>query len=558
MVALVLAALLAQPAPPAPPPPPTPEVERASPRLPRPPAPPPAPGSVLRGDWPEKASGKRITLEDTTSIDDALEAIADAAGWNVVLNTHRTGNRLLVVKLRDVPVEEAIQAALQGTDLVATRRGDTVIVAPTSEPAGETPVLSGFDRPTGKRFTGDLDGVGAGEALRRIARAGGLSIVLPPGELPSINASFQSVPVEDALRAVLAQAGLSAAREGSLLVVAARPKGFDFSFDFRGRLPEHVGREVDRAMREAEREMRDAQREMGRIGGTRDRVENGDVVLRPGERVKDAVAMKGSVTLESGSEAQSVVAILGDATLEGGARAGEVVAILGDVKIGPGAIVAGDATSVGGKIEVDPGADVGGEQVSVPVPGFSDVTWSLGPSLLWGHADSPLLAVAQVLARFALYFALGLLLLALFPRRVEAVAASMVSDPLRAVLVGLLGTVAMPVLSVLLVVTLIGALLVPVQVLGILAAGVLGYTALAFHIGRSLPIRIQKGTAALQLAIGTAIVVTLTEIPVLGWLVWIAGWLLVFGAVLRSRGGSEGALATTAAPPAASPPAAPA
>jgi len=554
MVALVLAALLAQPAPPAPPPPPV-EVERVSPapRPPRPPLPPPAPrAGVLRGDWPAQPSGKRITLDDTTSIDDALEAIADAAGWNVVLNTHRTGNRLLVVKLRDVPVEDAIQAALQGTGLVATRRGDTVVVAPGDEPGPESPVLSGFDKPTGKRFTGEFESVDAGEALRRIAKAGGLSIVLPPGEHPRITASFRSVPVEDALRAVLSQAELSASREGTLLVVAARPQGFDFQFGFRGRLPEEIGREVEEAMRDAERDRRE-----GRIGGTKDRVESGDLVLRPGERVKDAVAMRGSVTLESGSEAQDVVAILGSATLEGGARAGEVTAILGDVKIGPGAVVEGNATSIGGKIDVDPSAEVGGQQTSVPVPGVSGFTGWLGPSLLWGQASSPLLAVAQVLARFAMYFALGLLLVALFPRRVDAVAASMVADPLKAILVGLLGTVAMPVLTVLLVVTLVGILLVPVQVLGILAAGLLGFTALSFHVGRSLPIRIQKGTAVLQLAIGTAIVVLVTQIPILGGLAFVAGWLLVFGAVLRSRGGSESvALPTVTVPPPAPPAAA--
>jgi hypothetical protein len=227
------------------------------------------------------------------------------------------------------------------------------------------------------------------------------------------------------------------------------------------------------------------------------------------------------------------------------------------VKVGPGAQIEGNATSIGGKIEVDPSAEIGGQQTSVALPGVSGFTGWLGPSLFWGHAPSPLFAVAQVLARFAMYFALGLLLLALFPRRVDAVAASMVADPLKAILVGLLGTVAMPVLAVLLVVTLVGILLVPVQVLGILAAGVLGFTALSFHIGRSLPIRIQKGTVVLQLAIGTAIVVLITQIPILGGLAFVAGWLLVFGAVLRSRGGSEGtALATSPVPPAAPPAAA--
>ena len=53
------------------------------------------------------------------------------------------------------------------------------------------------------------------------------------------------------------------------------------------------------------------------------------------------------------------------------------------------------------------------------------------------------------------------------------------------------------------------------------------------------------------------IVVVVTQIPILGWLAFVAGWLLVFGAVLRSRGGSPGAvLATAAVPPPAPPPAA--
>ncbi|HEY6100341.1 MAG TPA: secretin and TonB N-terminal domain-containing protein, partial [Anaeromyxobacter sp.] len=446
MLALVVATLLLQQAPGTPSAPPAPP-PAAGPRATPPPAPrapqalpPPRAAEPLRGDWPKEPSGKRISLEDTTSIDDALEAIAEAAGWNVVLNTGREGNKLLVLRLRDVPVEDALRAALQGTDLVATRRASTVVIAASAEAVEPRPVLSGFDKPTGKRFTGDFEQTPAGEALRKIAKAGGLSIVLPPGDAGNVNASFQGVPVEDALRAVLEQAGLAAERQGTLLVVSGRGPAFGPDRLRRG-LPPDIGRHVDEAMRQAEREVRRAEREMDRVGGDRDRVVNGDVVIRPGEHARDIVAIRGSVKLESGAEARDVVAILGSVTLAGGSRAREVTAVLGGIQVGPGAEIEGNATSVGGKITVDPGAEIGGEQTGVDVPGVSGITGILGPKILWGSSESGWFGVAQVLARFATYFALGLLLVALFPRRVDGVAASMVASPWKAILVGVLGTV---------------------------------------------------------------------------------------------------------------------
>jgi hypothetical protein len=106
---------------------------------------------------------------------------------------------------------------------------------------------------------------------------------------------------------------------------------------------------------------------------------------------------------------------------------------------------------------------------------------------------------------------------------------------------------------VLLVVTVVGILLVPVQIIAVIAAGVLGVTALTFHVGQALPFaRVQAAPMVAKLALGTAIFVLLTAIPFLGALVWIAVWLLAFGAVLRTRFGQTPVLpiATTAMPPA--------
>jgi hypothetical protein len=487
------------------------------------------------------------------------------------------------MKLRDVPVEEALRAAIAGTELTATKRGNTVIVAPGAPrppgpPPAPVPTLAGFDKPTGKKFTGEFEETPAGDALRQIAKAGGLSIVLPPGGLVPVNASFQDVPVEDALRAVLRQANLVAARDGGLLTVSRAP-GRLGGFLPPG-MPEEARRAAEEGMRAAEEAMRDFDPDVRADGddfadwGGRDRQSTGsDVVVASGEQVRDVNAVRGSVRvqgggrtrdvsavsgsveLDSGASSRDVVAVLGSVRLQGGARARQVVAVGGSVELGPGASVENDVIAIGGRLTIDPEAQVGGSRQSISVPGlpsllgFTSHRWlSDGPSPGW--------VIFEAIVKFAVLFVLGLLVLALFPRRMEAVSSSMVASPVKATLAGLLGTIVMPILLVLLVVTIVGILLVPVQIIAILAAGVLGVTALTYHVGRALPLaRVQASPMVVQLAIGTAIFVVLTAIPFLGGLVWMAVWLLAFGAVLRTRFGQTPTLplATAVPPPAPAP-----
>ncbi len=455
----------------------------------------------------------------------------------------------------------------------------------TQEAPGERPVLKGFGRPSGKRFTGEFDDTEVDDALRQIAKAGGLSIVLPDGHRHErISATFEDAPVEEALRAVLAQAGLFAERQGAIITV--REEGGLSGFSALG---QGIGREVERranealreadretrrteretrrAEREAERERRRAQREGDQAskgadrGGThgRDRVVQGDAVVRAGESVRDVVAMRGSVRLEPGSQARDAVAILGSVSLEPGAQARAAVAIGGDVRVGPGAQIGRDAVSIGGEVKADPSAEIGGETTAIGVPELSGLTSLFGSRTIFGHASSPLWKLGQALAKFVVYFVLALALLALFPRRVDAVSAGFTTHPWKSVLTGLLGLAVAPIVIVLLVATIIGIPLVPVAAIMLLAAGVLGFTSLASYIGRALPLKVQRNAQVLQLAIGTAMIVVVTQIPVVGAMAWVAAALLTFGAVLRTRFGSQTpALATTLAPPPPPPPAAPA
>ncbi|HEY6107254.1 MAG TPA: hypothetical protein VIV59_14815, partial [Anaeromyxobacteraceae bacterium] len=381
----------------------------------------------------------------------------------------------------------------------------------------------------------------------------------------------------DALRAVLAQADLTAARRGSVLTVS-RESGprivisggkRRFQFGVEG-LPD--SQEIADMAREAAEEARQAldearqdmdQGTSGRgMRGASDRVVHGDVTVAPGERVRDVVAIKGNVKLSPGAVAREATAVVGSVEIGPGATVlRNATAVGGDLHVAAGARVGRDATSVGGKIVIEPGGEVEGGQTSVHIPGLGGLLGLALGAGEFGAKVSPVVRAASALAEFAVLFALGLLTLLLFPRRLDGVGASLVSAPWKALLTGLLGSVAMPVLTVLLAVTIIGIPLIAVQWLGVMVAGILGVAALALLAGRRLPLKLERGQAVAQLAIGTALLVVMGKIPVLGTMVWVAVWLFVFGAVLRTRFGQTlpgEPLPTSPAPAPPSPPAAPA
>ncbi len=537
-----------------------------APEPPPAPSPPPAPasGPVSRrvGEWPERPSGRKLSpafMGEHLTVDEALERIADSAGWNLVANTGRLGDRTLVLTLRDVPVETALDAVLEGSPLVATRRGDTVTVAPGLPlPAASRPVLSGIDRPSGKRFSGDLVEVPVGDALRKIADAAAISIVLPPGLRGTVSGRFKEAPVEEVLRAVLSQAGLVASREGSILTVA-RGSGPAMVIEGNrrartfGPTDEELQQLSDGAVAEANRSLRELERAEGAAdkaedgakaarGNRRkghDRVLRGSQVIGPGERAGDVVVIGGSVRLEAGATADQVTAILGSIDLAPGVVVDrEVVAIGGDVHVSPGAHVGADAVSIGGRIVIDQGGEVEGGQTSIDVPGLGGMLSLAGVAgLSPTRSASRLLGVGHALAQFAAFFTMGLLFLLVAPRRLEALTGSLTQAPVKAVLTGILGMLALPVIALLLVVTIVGIPLVAVLLLGTLVAGVMGFTALAMHFGRALPLRPQRGAAVVHLALGTAVLVAVGQIPLLGFLSWAAVWLFVLGVVLRTRFG---------------------
>ncbi len=103
--------------------------------------------------------------------------------------------------------------------------------------------------------------------------------------------------------------------------------------------------------------------------GPRDRASRGEtLVVRSGERLENAVALRGDLVVEAGAEVDKAVAFGGSVTVRSGGKVSEnAVAIGGDVVVEGGGRVGKDAVSLGGQVREAAGAKVGGSAVGLAV-----------------------------------------------------------------------------------------------------------------------------------------------------------------------------------------------
>ncbi len=427
-------------------------------------------------------------------------------------------------------------------DAGATRSGDL---------AGDWPA-----HVSGKKVT--VEAKTPDEALKEIAAAAGWGLALnsgPAGSAPT-QFSFRKIGVEEALTAVLSVSNLKATRIGDTVAIIPRPAA-----QARADEDEDVDAQKEAAENSAEAAADALLGDAGAIsngdagvnvvidlrglhkgkGHHHRHASNGpdeahlgqDVDIPAGSKVGDVVAVGGSIHVGAGASTNDLVAIGGSIETEPGAVvAGDAISVGGSAHLGAGTSVTGDSVTLGGTLELDPGATVSGQQINL---GLGRLFAFGGPALFAGGLT--ILFLVSKLAQFVLFFCLGALLLFAAPTQLANIEASMLRQPVRAGLIGFLVSLAIPVLTVLLIVTLVGIPLVAVEFFGIALAVLMGFTAMSVVVGQRLQIP-TRGGGLLGLAVGTAIVVALTALPWIGWLVLATGWFVALGAALGTRFGS--------------------
>lgn len=275
-----------------------------------------------------------------------------------------------------------------------------------------------------------------------------------------------------------------------------------------------------------------------------------DVIVEEGEVVEgDAVAIFGSV-------------------LVNGIVEGDAVAIGGAVTIGPRGRVDGDGVAIGGGVSRETGGEVRGETVSIGKGGDWGGEWVNGRYIRhhrfpWGFFSRGGRLLVWIVWSVVLIL-LTLLVMAVARRPVENVCSRARHEAFKMGLIGLAAWLLVGPAIVLFLVTIIG---IPIGLVVIpllfAVALLLGYTGVGLAVGeriggsagRSAYLNLALGVLALQ---GVSIIAGIMRIPgswlgVLGWIVAVVGWAVIFvastvglGAVIMTRFGTS---APKVAPP---------
>lgn len=274
-----------------------------------------------------------------------------------------------------------------------------------------------------------------------------------------------------------------------------------------------------------------------------------DTQASPPRRRDDIVRLGGNVTVEANEiVAGDVVVIGGSADIEGQVE-GDVAVIGGSLKLGPHASIRRDLTVVGGALDKDPNAFVGGKVAEVGVGGvpFSGRRGSVSRFSWWrNYGLSPFIGLAGTLVRVALVMLLAGIVMLVARTPVEQIAERAAAEPVKSWAVGLLAEILfVPVLVltvVVLAVSIIGIpllLVVPVAIVAALIVCLVGFTGVAYHIGRLIEARFDtlRNRPYLTTIVGIIVIVSplllARIIGLVGGLGVIAGVLLATGILLE-------------------------
>jgi len=260
-----------------------------------------------------------------------------------------------------------------------------------------------------------------------------------------------------------------------------------------------------------------------------------DYTLRADDSVREIRSLFGDVTIEGRVE-QDVVVAMGSARLSRTAVIeGSLVVAGGSATIEEGASVRRDLVVVGGTLTAPPGFSPDGDHVVVGSPWIGDTLRDLLPwitrGLLWGRLIVPDLAWLWVVV--IIFFLIYLALNTVFDRPVAASADLMVRRPVSTFVVGLLVLVlTLPALA-LVAASVIGLALVPFVLCALVIVALVGKTAVARAIGRSV-LRSEspdnRFPALVAFAIGSVLLTLAYMVPVLGFVTWALTSVLGLGA----------------------------
>jgi len=251
------------------------------------------------------------------------------------------------------------------------------------------------------------------------------------------------------------------------------------------------------------------------------------------ETLREIVKVGEDLFVTPGEEVMKALVINGDVYVQGAVRE-DVVALGGSIYLGPRSRVGGNVTAVGGSIVKQEGAQVDGELSTIQTP-------DLGPLIkMLSRFEMPTF-VPHVLhysgfAQFIGLLFLAIVVAALLPGTVSHVSFIVEHHLPRTVFWGVLALLLIVPVGLMLLISLVGIVLIPIEIIFIICCGLLGYVAAAHLVGRKiwLALKLSEKSVMLETVLGLVVLFIVSWVPFLGWFVLAMLVFMGFGGVITA------------------------
>lgn len=246
------------------------------------------------------------------------------------------------------------------------------------------------------------------------------------------------------------------------------------------------------------------------------------------------VKIGGNVNVPEKLSTKQAVAVGGNVTVAGKVKE-DAVAVGGNVYLKDSAVVNGDAVSIGGKVIKERGAVVKGKTVMAKVPLLVPALGIIlaGDMIQW-------LIFARMVSSLG-FIVLAMALVALFTPQIGRVSSLIEKKPLANFGWGVLFSLLLIPFTLLLIVSLIGIVFIPLWILLVIAAGLVGYVSASHVLGKKFlsALKIKGKPMMWETVVGIVLLMVIGWVPVLGGLAQMILCACGFGAVGISRFGNR-------------------
>ena len=249
------------------------------------------------------------------------------------------------------------------------------------------------------------------------------------------------------------------------------------------------------------------------------------------------VKIGSDVIIEEGMKVRNVLALGGQITVEGFVE-NHVIAVGGSVVLTRTAVVGGNVISLGGIVARGRGSEIHGnlteinsDDISAAISNALSDEWE-GWSWIFAIVSLSIFIGVLILTLLTVYF---------IPKPIRIITTAVRDIPVKVILWGIIGLILIVPLAVLLAISVIGIVLIPLEMTLVLCAIILGFVSVSQLVGEKLfsVLKRHDHNIVRETIWGLIILWVIGWIPYVGWMLKVFAIVLGLGGVLVTRFGTS-------------------